>query len=739
MRVCEIEKSFGDTQILNKTTVAFEKTGMVFLIGRSGCGKSTFLNILGKIDSADAGEVVFGNGKKETDEILRRDYLSYVFQEFNLLNQKTVKENLEIALSIARIPYDEDRVKNVLLDLRVWELRDKPVVLLSGGEKQRVAIARAVLKDSKVVLADEPTGNLDEENAYACMDMLKAISKRSLVIVVTHDLTMAKRYADRIYEIREKKLHLLEDCGYEKNSDLPIFREDGKEKEGGWVLSYTLDRWKESRNKAQILLVMTLVLFSLAIVLGTYSATKQMVSQVNSSLLENDYFVMHLSQEDEQNRKEKIEGLLHVLQNEENVLEYIPFCESGYMYQISEEERSSIQPIVIRDNDFFAKRYSDLVGRVPKSLDEVIVNENFARILMPLKEAEDAIGKSIVLWINGEERTLRISGVRTREESREDVFLLYILEETASYYEQKKYRTTEFSVNGITYDVQCDVAGEQELFAGRMPTAKGEIAVDYSLFESVYSAVLSAQGKYPTEEEMEDITESERIRFLLDTKVTISGVLSQELLCSIVGVVQGGEKQTFLVSSEYVESCSDCKDRVDVYVKSIETHKMQHLEKEISRFDETLEPVALRTTKIIGSRFVIFTYLMAFVTTILIVIAIVMTMFFSKSSIEQRNYEVGVIKALGASSKEVYRLLILGNMLDTIVSVLVAIVLVVLLDLTGILSHLQSGGVSMYLFEWWHVLVVVAVGFLVSYLASARSIHETAKVEIIESIRKKMF
>lgn len=187
--------------------ISFElnNKGMVFITGKSGSGKSTLLNILGGLDSSTSGKIVFDNQdiSKFTPkqmESYRNNHVGFVFQDFCLIEGMTVYENIEIALSLQN-KFDHSLVIQTIREVGLSDKKDTPVNLLSGGQKQRVAIARALVKSPSFILADEPTGNLDTKTANQIFSILKKLSKDKLVVVISHNLVDADKYADRIIEI----------------------------------------------------------------------------------------------------------------------------------------------------------------------------------------------------------------------------------------------------------------------------------------------------------------------------------------------------------------------------------------------------------------------------------------------------------------------------------------------------------------------------------------------------------
>ena len=195
---------------LKDVSLSFGDKGLIFLLGKSGCGKTTLLNILGGLDSCSSGEMLYDGNAVLSDERALNEYRSnhigFVFQEYNLIEEFTVEQNINISLSMQNGNDGIESVRNTLKDVGLKGFEKKYPSELSGGQKQRVAIARALLKQSKIILADEPTGNLDSETGADIFDLLKAQSKDKLIIVVTHDRESAEKYGDRIIEMKDGRI-----------------------------------------------------------------------------------------------------------------------------------------------------------------------------------------------------------------------------------------------------------------------------------------------------------------------------------------------------------------------------------------------------------------------------------------------------------------------------------------------------------------------------------------------------
>ncbi|MCR4661314.1 MAG: ATP-binding cassette domain-containing protein [Clostridia bacterium] len=206
-----IKKSNEVTKALDDVSICFPETGMVFLLGKSGSGKSTLLNVCGGLDKPDSGEIIImGRSSKDFTasnfDSYRNTYVGFVFQEYNILNEFSVSENIALALELQGKKNNKEAVANLLKEVDLVGFESRKPNTLSGGQKQRIAIARALIKDPKIIMADEPTGALDSKTGKQVLDTLKKLSEKRLVIVVSHDREFAEYYGDRIIELKDGKI-----------------------------------------------------------------------------------------------------------------------------------------------------------------------------------------------------------------------------------------------------------------------------------------------------------------------------------------------------------------------------------------------------------------------------------------------------------------------------------------------------------------------------------------------------
>lgn len=190
---------------LKDINLTLPDTGFVFVLGKSGSGKSTLLNLIGGLDNITSGRIVVdGNDLSRFSERkfcnYRNSHIGFIFQDYHLIDELTVGENIRLSMDLVNVK-GKNLIKEALEKVDLAGYEDRYPTELSGGEQQRVAIARAIVKNPRIILADEPTGNLDTNTTTAIVELLKELSKERLILVVSHNVGDANRYADRIIEL----------------------------------------------------------------------------------------------------------------------------------------------------------------------------------------------------------------------------------------------------------------------------------------------------------------------------------------------------------------------------------------------------------------------------------------------------------------------------------------------------------------------------------------------------------
>ncbi len=207
----------NEIHVINDVSLELPERGMVAIFGKSGCGKTTLLNVIGGLDRFASGQVsVEGKDIREDTDDLRNRYIGYIFQNYNLNRQETCFDNVADALRLCGMEDGEEmetRVMAALSNVGMQNYRNRTPDTLSGGQQQRIAIARAIVKNPPVILADEPTGNLDEANTVMIMDLLKQIARDHLVLLVTHEANLVDYYCDTVIELSDGRVVAVRENG----------------------------------------------------------------------------------------------------------------------------------------------------------------------------------------------------------------------------------------------------------------------------------------------------------------------------------------------------------------------------------------------------------------------------------------------------------------------------------------------------------------------------------------------
>jgi putative ABC transport system ATP-binding protein len=205
------EKKENEVHALKNISISFEKGKMYGIVGKSGSGKTTLLNLLGQMDKPSSGEIIFkGENVSAFDEKKQAEFrnkeIGYVYQDFRLIDELTAEENIMLPRLIGKKKVDRNRMYALANELGLKERLGHLPSEMSGGQKQRVAIARALINEPSFVLADEPTGNVDQETSNDIMMILDGMKEKGMtIVIVTHDMDVAKR-CDCMIEIRDGRV-----------------------------------------------------------------------------------------------------------------------------------------------------------------------------------------------------------------------------------------------------------------------------------------------------------------------------------------------------------------------------------------------------------------------------------------------------------------------------------------------------------------------------------------------------
>ena len=251
---------------LDNISISFRKNEFVSVLGPSGSGKTTLLNIIGGLDHYDDGDLLI-NGKSTKKfrdsnwDSYRNYHIGFIFQNYNLINHISVYKNVEMALTLAGVKNKKKKVIDALKKVGLEKHAYKKPSELSGGQMQRVAIARALVNNPNIILADEPTGALDSKTSNQIMEIIKEISKDKLIIMVTHNEELAKKYSNRIVKLKDGKI-ISDNNTLNKNKDNETFKIKQTKMRYLTALSLSLNNIKTKKGRT----ILTSVASSIGII-----------------------------------------------------------------------------------------------------------------------------------------------------------------------------------------------------------------------------------------------------------------------------------------------------------------------------------------------------------------------------------------------------------------------------------------------------------------------------------------
>lgn len=295
MLTCKnIIKDYGSVRALDGISLTFRDQEFVSILGQSGCGKTTLLNIIGGLDQYTSGDLII-NGRSTKEyrdqdwDTYRNHRVGFVFQSYNLIMHQSVLANVEMALTLTGVSKQE-RQKRALQALQEVGLADqvhKKPSQMSGGQMQRVAIARALVNDPEILLADEPTGALDSKTSVQIMELLKAISKNRLVIMVTHNPELARKYSTRIVELLDGHV-ISDDKPCDEKEELDTSKDTLKRPSMSFLTACSLSLNNLMTKKARTILVSfagSIGIIGIALILSLSNGVQSYIDSIEESTM----------------------------------------------------------------------------------------------------------------------------------------------------------------------------------------------------------------------------------------------------------------------------------------------------------------------------------------------------------------------------------------------------------------------------------------------------------------------
>ena len=637
-----LRKNYGTLEVINDTTLKLPKKGMVAFLGESGSGKTTLVNVLGGLDSYKSGSISYDDTKflkYQMDKVdtYRRNHFGYIFQNYNILEDKTVSENLLLALHIIGI-YDEKecekRIKNALEAVGLYKFRKKLAGALSGGQMQRVSIARALVKHNDVIIADEPTGNLDGESTRQIIRILKKLSINSLIILVTHDISLANTYADYIYHIKDGKI-----SDYKENN----LKDNEKEDNFTYDDSFYEPIIKKDRAKFDLLLkeefcnffkdkvkgkIFKFAFFLIGIIFMVINVlvTTNNPNKINDIAARNDVYTLKISS----------------FQTKENIYsELARVYDLGYIDDIYSNNQSGSLKIKMGVSTSIKLDYSNvynqtlikdslIIGKRPENTNEVVITSKMADELTKSKyyrSYDEIIGLKLSL-------NESIVGI-----AKNDQAYIYKLNQT---YNSANYYYNSGIYNFEIYDDSLQIEGNK-------PKSLNDIVVSSQFL--INKGLKVGQTLNNGDKICGSFDNRKEIVYGLSDRIFIQSIESEEVDCTINDLTRLKGYQTFEVTNKY-ENISE--NNLDNYNQS----KYINLTIEI----------------------------------ILIIICAIYLIFTMKSKMLQDIYEIGVRRELGQKRISIILNYILKSFVTLTLTIIIGYILSTLIYIFIALRVNSFGG-----------------------------------------------
>ena len=704
---------------ISKVSLKFDMGEFIAITGESGSGKSTLLNVISGLDTYEEGEM-YVNGEEtshyneEDYEEYRKKYIGNVFQSFNLVNSYTVYQNVELVLLINGETRRsvKHKVIDILKKVDLYKYRHTKVSKLSGGMKQRVAIARCLAKDSPIIIADEPTGNLDSKNAKSVLKLLYEISKYKLVIVVTHNFEQISEYATRRITMHDGSV--IEDMKLKDKNEVKEVNTSKFNKTK--VISNLRLGIRNTFNIVPKFLLLTFVyLFVLISIVGVYSAFLELESANNTY---NSFFnetdankrVIVKKKDNSSFTNEEINKLKSI-SNVEKVItnDYV----YDYNMSLIDYENIFLDSNFMKLEEFKGKlKY----GRMPLNDNEIIVSGSKENYYIEDMGSE-LINKEVSINSGSDEIKVKIVGVSVFDKYNWMV-TSYVSDKIYNYVENKVeqvYGTTKVFISDNSQNVNPNIKTSDILSEGQV-----YISENYSYNCKSYNC-------------MKDSLNIKFSNMYTNKEISLSNVkvYNKNNFKKIFGSEYDDMDTIYLSNNDY-----------DKLYKNNNIYQVSLFVKDVRNIDKTMNELndyvsfSLNSVKQDGALVQVIKIVKTIIITVLVIVLFFVSYFVIKLIIKSRNKYFTTIRILGGSYIEVKRLLQIELLNVTNIVYLVFLVISLLIKNDIIVS--ESIKSMLFYINLKEYVIVYLILSLMSYLTSSRYSRKIFKRSVITTYNEEV-
>ena len=753
---------------LDDVSLTLPNQGFVAILGPSGCGKTTLLNLLGGLDHPTKGTILVDEksmhewNEKELDAY-RNQQVGFVFQNYYLIPHLSVYENIALSLEMSKDQeHIEERVNQVLKEVGLLDKKKAKPHTLSGGQMQRVSIARAIIHQPTIILADEPTGALDSKNAEQVLQILKKISKKYLVVMVTHNEQLAEAYADRVIELFDGKIV--------KDSEKKIVKKQGEVKPLKPVkipLKTSLkwafkNLWNKKLRSALTIIAGSIGVMGMGLILSMQAGVREYIVNAQEASL-GKYPVMvtsylKTSSESHKDELEEYPDTDYVLIEKGDILKqehvnHMPDDFKAYMdkmptdYYTVQDSNSYLQfPLITKNEDnyelissyyfkksvsnteFAQEQYDVLLGKMPEGINELaLVVDKYNRVDASLLES---------LGFNVESDQISFSYLLNEKEYRyipNDVY--YVLPEEAEHYYAYgsiHYEELYQNENSVPLKIVGILRENRDIKTPLFDTGLLYTPAfnDYAKENAQQSQIVKEQQKYGIEK---DVFTGQPFQEIQSGNYSYS--IEYQLERRLFSL--GAEEQ--ITQFYYYTSSFEQRLQIVDYIKAFQAEKDAPI---IVRSYDYIELVTNEFSMLVS----LFSNILLVFTSISMGVSGLLIGILMYISVLERNKEIGLLRSMGARKKDVGMMFMMEATAIGILSGVLGSLLAIILNrpVSGVTklmlaqyssSMLDQTSVHLEHFRLWCVPIMIALSVVVTLIAGLIPALKAAKKEPASSLK----
>lgn len=701
INLTNVSKKYGNKSIIKNVSLIINKSDITFIVGTSGAGKTTLLNLIGGLDKPTEGSIFF-DGKDIGKDLCsyRAKNIGFVFQDFNLISGLSIVQNVEIAAALSGVQKDIGYITNEVSSLGISDPNQK-VETLSGGEKQRAAVIRSICKDADIIIADEPTGNLDSNNGNLVLDLLQSLKTNKHIVIVSHDMEKAKKYADRIITLSDGIIFNDERISNNQNIIDTTEKNSANSKMKNIKSSFgrtvlTLGKNSVDLRKGKIFsiaFVIALTIAALATVINLNQSGNAISQNINVNYLENDLINLFYNYTPNTDYKEMpfsendIQWISENCDIKDKVYIYLNENDNWVFSKDSKSSDVCIKQINI--NDFFKNRVlsNDIEGDFITKKNEIILAEDVAQQLFD----DNCIGAKIALNDgNGNNFEYTIIGINHTKNPFDQIYSFVSSDSIKDLLEKKTsnrlfqrqelltYFTEIQSMSyGGLYGKMNRIENNEKLLFGNFPNSSETVLISSELLLNVFSE-FDIEKNYSSEDILQGKVSSEDVNKIFAKKLALN--FNGLFAVHISGIYQSNNIEMRFTDSLITDMQKLDPVGIDIYATNLkQVTSIKESTNEKTNFEASTQLETLKENVSFQTRF--FSIALILLGTILLLISIALLSSFSKIAVFERKREVAIIKSLGATNRQVLSILLFDSAVITVVSFLLSLVVFVALKL----------------------------------------------------------